>query len=1122
MAEIRYTEAQRQAIYERNGDMLVSAAAGSGKTSVLSARISALVEEGAEIRRMLIVTFTSKAAMEMRGRIRRTLEQNAREKAMPRLAMQAEQADSADICTIHSFAAKVIKENFVQLGLSAQVHAAGEEQIGIYQAEAMEELLQEMYEQEDAQFLLLRDRYSGRDDTAIAREILRLYNYCMSRPEGVRWIRSGGLAQSEVYLKVVEEQNLAELGRLEDVLACCIQLEQQYEFPAGQLENNRADLVLAQRLKELYAQDVSAYSRLLAEAKIPAVARKIENEAGKRQLQEYKKQARVQLKKLQAGQPQQAEERICSELPYMKEMNEALYHVVSRFDQLYEAIKREHSAIDYDDMLRLAYRALSDPQTAKTYSARYDYVFVDEYQDTNPIQEALIGCLKPQGGRFMVGDMKQSIYRFRLTDPLIFREKAAAGSGVQVIHMNENFRSGDGIIRAVNRIMGGLMSEHLGELAYTRQEALLAGRSAAGCAELMLTDAGEARDTREAARGEARNIARRIKVLLQERDEAGNPRYTQGDICLLLRNMEGYAGLYGAVLAEEGLDIRVNTGSAAFPAASEMFLNLLKVIDGFTSDLALLSVMKSFMGGFADADLAHIRAQVPAESFAESLLEYAQQQGPLAERCRTFLKKIDCYRGWAEAMTVKELLIRLKLSENYEAHLLAMPAGEEKHKLFADFFGKLLEWAEEQVSLYELLSYVSRVRRSGGLPKSAQEASGAVQIMSIHAAKGLEFPVVFIARMGTRFSARDKSAQFLLHDRLGIAMDLVDEKKRLIRRSFLRELAEYEQEKEQKSEELRVLYVAMTRARERLIFSAALKEPEQRMQSLCGKERWYELLEMHSMLDWLLAACLRLPEFGDWRGDASKPPMEEQSIRHDIVPIPQSEAEQLPRALEQHRILEEAAQLPHTPFLQYENRGVPVKVGVSALLPQDEQGAWVPAYQGRGDAGAELGTLIHLLMQHLDFSMRSEAEVLELIGNLRQREILSETEAARIRPFAGRVAKFLHSEIAERARAAKELRREIPFSLMLSARALGLEESEEQVMLQGIIDLAFLEEDGYVIVDYKSNMVAEAQLAQLAEHYRLQMQLYRLALEQVSGRPVKACYLWFLRQEREFAIYLQN
>ena len=214
--------------------------------------------------------------------------------------------------------------------------------------------------------------------------------------------------------------------------------------------------------------------------------------------------------------------------------------------------------------------------------------------------------------------------------------------------------------------------------------------------------------------------------------------------------------------------------------------------------------------------------------------------------------------------------------------------------------------------------------------------------------------------------------------------------------------------------------------------------------------------------------------------------------------------------------------MPHIPFLQYKNRGVPVKVGVSTLLPQDEQGAWIPAYQGRGDAGAELGTLIHLLMQHLDFSMKSEAEVLELVESLQRRKILSEVEAARVRPFAGRVAKFLYSEIAVRARAAKELRREIPFSLLLPAHELGLGESEEQVMLQGIIDLAFLEEDGYVIVDYKSNMADEARLAQLAEHYRLQMQFYRLALEQVSGRPVKACYLWFLRQEREFAIYLQN
>lgn len=1121
MTAIRYTQAQQRAIYDREGDMLVSAAAGSGKTSVLSERVAALVEEGAEIRRMLIVTFTTKAAGEMRRRIRHVLERNAGQKAQPRLAIQAEQADSADICTMHSFATKVIKENFAGLGLSAQVHAAGEEQAELFRLEAMESLLQECYEREDAQFLLLRDRYSKRDDTEIVEELLSLYSYCMSQPDGIEWIRRGGRARPEAYRPILREQNLAELERMEQLCIYCLQLEQQYDYPARQQENNRQDLALVQRLQALYDRDEQAYGEVLLAAKIPNIVSKMEDEAAKKLVQEAKKEIRAALKKLQSTLPSTAMERIEQELPYMEQMNEAIYHVTARFHELYTAIKREHGVIDYDDMLRLAYRALQDPQIAAAYSARYDYIFIDEYQDTNPLQEALMNCLQPMGGRFMVGDMKQSIYRFRLTDPMIFHEKSTSGQ-MQVVHMNENFRSGGGVISAVNRIMGRLMSEHMGEMEYTDEEALIPGRALEGDAELLITDVTEARD---AARAEARSIARRIKQLLQERDEQGNPRYAEGDICVLLRYMEGYANLYGAALAEEGLDIRVNAGGAVFPAAAEMFLNLLKVIDGFTSDVALLSVMKSFMGGFADADLAHIRAYGPAESFAESLLAYSEGQGPLAERCRAFIAKLERYRGWAEAMTVSELLIRLKLSEQYEMHLLAMPAGEEKHKLFTDFFAKLLEWSAEQNSLYGLLSYVARIRKNGGLPAGERTTSGAIQIMSIHTAKGLEFPVVFVARMGTNFSGKDKRAQFLRHGRLGIAMHMVDEKRRVIKRSFLRELMEYEQMRELRSEELRVLYVAMTRAQKKLIFSASMKEPLAAMEKLQGRTHWYELLEMRSMLDWLLAACLTLPEFADWRGQREAiwtGGSEPMPIAHSILPAPPEERAESQRRTDQQTILMQAAQLPYERFLQYDNQGMPVKVGVSALLPQDEAGAFVPAYQDRGDAGAELGTLIHLVMQHLDFSMEGEEQVMALLAQLKDRQILTEAEVARIRPFAKRIAGFLRSDIAMRARAAKEIRREIPFSLMAAADELGMGQSREQIMLQGIIDMAFLEEDGYVIVDYKSNMVDEERMARLAEHYRMQMQLYRMALEQVSGRPVKACYLWFLRQDREFALYSRD
>ncbi len=1118
---MEYTEAQKQAICWRGGDTLVSAAAGSGKTSVLSARISSLIEEGAEIRRMLVVTFTSKAATEMRGRIRRELEKNAHDKALPRLMIQAEQVDSADICTIHRFALKVIKENFAQLGQYADVHPATEEQMRIYQDEAMEEVLEELYDREDAQFLLLRDRYSGRDDVGIVGEVFRLYNYCMSRPEGTKWIISGGQAAREAYLHIVDEQNLADLGRLEDVLQKCIQLEEEYDFPEKQSLNNREDLVLAQTLKQSYSNKRENYIKLLAGAAIPAIVRKDQPEGGKARLQAYKKQARAQLKKLLQTVPETIDQEIQKELPYVKQMTSALYRIVSRFEEAYTRIKQEHHVIDYDDMMRLGYHALQDEQIASAYRARYDYVFIDEYQDTNPLQEALLCCLAPHGGRFMVGDMKQSIYRFRLADPLIFREKAENEGGVKVIHMNENFRSGDEVIHTINHIMHRLMSRHLGELEYTEEEALVKGAQIKGEAEFLLTDANEARDVTEAAECEAQSIAKKIHELLQQKDEQGNPSFQPSDICVLLRNMEKYAEIYGRVFAEAGLDIRVNSAEDSFPAASEMFLNLLKIIDGFTSDIALLSVMKSFMGGFADADLAFIRAEQPQESFSQSLMVYAQKEGELAEKCRQFLQKIEKYRRWAEVMTLKELLIRLKLSENYEAHLWAMASGEEKGKIFADFFRKLLEWAEQQVSLYELLNSIALFKKNHVLmQKKNAETSGAVQMMSIHAAKGLEFPIVFIARMNTRFSVQDKSKQFLLHNRLGISMDMVDEKNRIIKRSVMRRLAEYEQEKEQKSEELRILYVAMTRAKQKLFFSAALKNPMEWIGQLPVNARWYDLLEMSSMLEWVMTACLDLPCMQDWKGDTYRLSQDDTlNIAHTIVVQQVGKWMQKNKALSKTEVLKEVAKMPYEQFLSYHVQNVPVKVGVSALLPQDELGSFIPAYRENGEAGAELGTLIHLVMQHLDFSMQTEEEIEQLIKTLEQRKIITSKEAQRIRPFRKKICRFLHSDIAARARAAQELRKEIPFCVVLPAREIGFEKSEEQVILQGIIDLAFLEKGEYIIVDYKSNMADKTQLAQLAQHYKLQVQLYKKALEQISAKPVKACYLWFLRQEQEFEIY---
>lgn len=1131
MAKMELTSRQRQAVESRGGNLLVSAAAGSGKTSVLARRIVSLIEEGADIRRMLIVTYTNLAAAEMRDRIRRELSARAEELGQFRLEAQAEYVQVADICTIHSFAARLIRENFLALGLPQRMRVGGQEECDVLAEKALEQVFTELYEEEDAQFLSLRDRYSGRTDDRLKEVLLQVYSFCTSRPERLGWLEAVSQRFDEQGLAaVLQEKCQVGMRRLRALLRRGQDLEAHYEFCEKQSLNNQQELEQAEALLALLERDFAAFGAELASFKISALERKNPAGEGKELLRELKKQAREELSELRRALPDEAMPLLREENAYQRELAQALHRVLVRFEQRYAALKREAHMLDYDDLIAFAYRLLEEEEAAGRYAGRYDYIFMDEYQDTNPVQEALISRISRGDNRFMVGDIKQSIYRFRLADPMIFlqktREFEGAAADQQVIRMNENFRSAPGVIAPINYMMSRLMSRELGEIEYTEQEQLIAKREQGGGMELLLTDfdaAGQEEDI-GAAEKEAHTVARRILQLLEERDEQGEKRYAPSDICVLLRKTRISSQIFAEVFADYGIDSETPDGRFTRFVGVEVFVNLLKTVDSFGSDIALLSVMKSHIGGFDERELALIRQADRAHSFYEAFAAYAGYADALGEKCAAFLEKIRRWRLLSRGLPLPAFLTLLKNETDYAAHLAALPGGAKKKEAFDQFFARCLSYAQQQRMLYGLVVQLEEVYKSKGAYSEFRQAGdrgGCVRIMSVHKSKGLEFPVVILARMDSKFSRQDFSQSILLHSGLGIASDLISAQRRTTRPALTRALFAYVMGKELKSEELRVLYVALTRAKERLILSGAVKKSQELFAKLSQDFAWYDLLAQNSLLEWALSALLPLPCMADWY-QGVHPAKEQIEIAHSICGEAAGGGRQ-EEPFDLKACLLAAGRRPYRPFLRYEAERIPVKIGVSTLRAMDDaEGEVRPAYHAADsgeDGGAELGTLAHLFLQHVDFACKSQQGLEEEARRMVRQLILTEQEAARLRGFFPQILSFLTSDLAYRARASQTVLREIPFSLSVTAQEVGIADSQEKIMVQGIIDLVFEEQGKWILVDYKSNMAEESRLIALASAYQTQIDLYRKALTRITGKPVAESYLYLLRAHTALQLY---
>ena len=1183
----RLTAEQQAAVDSRGGGLLVSAAAGSGKTRVLVERLLARVEEGADIDRFLVITYTKAAAAELRGRIVEELSRRLADRPGDRhLRRQAVLVYKANISTIHAFCAQLLRECGHLLDLEADFRLCDEGEAGILMLRALNDVLEARYDglEEGSDFAQLVDTMSaGRDDSRLVQIALDIRGRVQAHPDPAAWLAGQTAAFAlegvgdpadtpwgALLLADAGRQGAYWLRRLGEAVELCARDKN--------LEANYAPSLLetAAALDRFVAGTKTGWDAALAALPIPfpAAGRKkmTDDPSAAERVKAIRLSCKKRMEKLEDWFADSGAEELAG-LQAVEPAVRALAALVEDFEAAYTKEKRRRGLLDFSDLEHLALKLLTGPDgqptdLARQWSGRFDEIMVDEYQDANQVQDAIVSALSREGSNlFLVGDVKQSIYRFRLADPTIFLEKyetfkpyghAEEGESRR-IDLSQNFRSRPEVLEGCNYLFRSLMSREFGELDYTDDQALRPGApfppDGRYALELDALDAsGQPEDGGEGVPRdllEARFAARRIKELLDEGfpvsdGEGGQRPLRPADVVILLRSPNTVLHHYARALGERDIPWEAEGGGDFFAATEvNVALSLLQIVDNPRQDVPLVSVLRSPVYGFSADRLAQLRANSPGTDL------YAALEADGGTDCRAFLAELEDLRARAGEGSSYELLWHIYDTADLLGVFGAMGEGETRQ-------GNLLALAElarqfegaGHKGLFRFLTYLTRLRENGGrlIPPAPGRGGGGVRILSIHRSKGLEFPVVLLCGLARRLNREDLNRPILFHPKLGMGPKALDrdlgvEYPTLARAAVARQL-----EKEMMAEELRLLYVAMTRAREKLILSVALTGGGKDLEKLAGEADSpvdpQVLLGCQSVGQWVLLAALCRPDgealrqaAGAWTaapaadfGPAWDMRFVDGAPLRAAPPRGRAAPEKGPEGADER---EQAAALAEMLAWEYPHGAdvsLPSKLTATQLKgrPLDEEAAEQaprpprPMTFGRprfaaADMGltpAQRGTALHLVMQFIDFEQAGTVEGVEgEIARLVEQQFLTPQQGEAVDP--ARIAAFFQSDLGREVLAAPALRREFKFSLLVPAGDYykGAEPGE-QVLLQGVVDCCFETAAGVTVVDFKTDRVGEAGLAQRAEHYRPQLEAYSRALSEILGRPVARRVLWFFALDR--------
>lgn len=1158
MAEFKPTPSQKLAIEDRGGELLVSAAAGSGKTRVLTERLMRWITEGdapRSIDNFLIITFSTAAAAELRSRISEEL--SARAAADPgskRLRRESALVRRAQIGTIHSFCSALLREYAGRAGIAPDFAIADEDRARELRRLSLETVLEAAYAEAEPGFIQLADTVgAGTDDRRLESLVLELHGKLQSHARPGDW----AARQSELFETGAEDAADTPWGR--ELLESAAD---ELLWWAGEFDELVRSLAGFEKMGKAYVPSFSeTASSLRGAAKraaegwdalreaLPIAFPRLGTLRGGGEDPELAERAKARreackkaAKRLEKGftlPSAQLLRDMRATAPAMR----ALLKLVGDFDAEYTRRKRRRSLLDFADLEHLAARLLTEPdgsptETAREVSRRYAEVMVDEYQDVSLVQDMIIRAVSDSGRRlFMVGDVKQSIYRFRLADPTIFLKKyesyadAPQPEGVpRRVFLRESFRSRGEVVDAVNAVFGCLMSKGLGEMEYDERARLRAGLEYPGVVpvpELVavpLPGADEDEERPDKIEVEAAYAARMMRRLVETGAKISEGSALRplgyGDIAVLLRSVNVSGPVWRRVLAREGVPVEAGQSGGFFEAPEvAVIISLLAIIDNPRQDVALISVLRSELFGFTNDELTEIRLMSGEGDFYAALRARAE----VSEKARAFLDTLARLRDFARDSELATLIWEIYESLGCMALCSAMRDGEGRRARLL----RLFELARSFETtgwrgLRRFLDWLRSMRERGEEPAFPDEdGGGAVRIMSIHRSKGLEFPVVFIGDTARQFNRSDLRGSVLVHPELGLGPKFTDAARGIEYPTLARRAVANRLERELLSEELRLLYVAMTRARERLFITCTFADPQKTMDKLAPAAQEHipaqALLPMRSMAEWLICAALGT----GGRALTLSIGGDEEGAPRRVTPAAQPEPE---------RTGEEASPVDFDALLawRYPHSGaetLPSKLTATELKslaePDAESAELLPraartfrrpdiALAARRLTAAERGTATHLALRYLELGALTTPEAArEAVDRLAAAGKLSAREAAAV--DAAGLCRFALSPLGRRIAAAPRVLREFPFALLCPAERFFPGAEGEELLLQGVVDCCLIEPDGAVIVDYKTDRIAPEAAPERAKRYAAQLETYAWAVSRITGLAVKAKIVYFLQ-----------
>lgn len=1234
---VQWTKEQEEAIYLSGSNILVAAAAGSGKTAVLVERIIQKLlnkHDPMDIDALLVVTFTNAAAQEMRNRVGTALEKAlALNPESVHLKKQLSLLQRASISTLHSFCLDVVKQYAYLLDIDPGFRIGNEMEMDLIKQDVLDDLFETWYGAEDGsvdEFFAVVDRFSSdRSDLDVESLILDLYTFSVQNPWPEKWLDSladvydipENWQEDELaFLEILKNEVKSKLTGLREQMQQALEVSREADGPFGYVDTIMKELEGLEQA-EGYLDSWNDLQSLMSSYKFSRLpGKKMDCNEDKKEL--VKKMRQSYKKKWEDMTKNWFNRALDSHIQDMRELYpvvKKLTELVKEFNQHFIQIKREKAIVDFSDLEHYCLQLLlSDTaneselipsSVALHFQKQFKEVLVDEYQDTNLVQETIIRLVSKQedpGNTFMVGDVKQSVYRFRHAEPNLFIEKykrfATEEDSGRRIDLARNFRSREDVLGAANYIFRQVLDEELGEIAYDKQAELIYGNVSYDDfplsdpeTELILIDREKEEETKqgseeaenfqdlEKAQLEARSYAAKIKQWIGKGNdtkpfevvdkETGHMRQVQyRDIVILMRSMT-WAPIIVDELKKQGIPVYAEVATGYFEAIEiKIMISLLKVIDNPRQDIPLASVLRSPIVGMNEDELTKVRLENRLGSFYEALQVYEKAHtNETADKAKFFLYKLEEFRRASHEGALSELIWEIYRETGYYDFVGGMPGGRQRQANLRALYDRARSFeATTFRGLFRFLRFIERMEERGddlGAARALSEQEDVVRMMTIHKSKGLEFPIVILGAMDKQFNLMDLKGKYLLHKDFGFAAKYIDPIKRISYTTLYFEAVKNQKLREQLAEEMRVLYVALTRAKEKLVMIGNVNSVAKKL------DKWQEILEHQG---WVLPAHYRveMKTYLDWVGPALIRHEQNEILRTEELPealssditadpskwkisvIHASEltnlavtAEKEDTELEQKLVNWE--QLPvENPALDeyvenrlgyaYPHQKATVTRAKQTVTEIKRQKEIIDEYSGnqliksyrapivkrpnfmsrkKTLSGAEKGTALHAVMQHLPLEEAlSYDEILLEVDKAVSKEILTASEADAVDVSAIEV--FYQTPIAQYMMKQENIYREVPFSLTLKADEVYSEfanDGKEEVLIQGVIDCLIPKDDGWIILDYKTDAI-DGEITpelekKLIKRYQIQLSLYREAIERIWKQPVKESYLYFFSKQ---------